>query len=116
MGHENAGIERCKCGCAYPDHWAHVPDTNRRIVTFSVGGPLRGYYANLWVLDEENDSHEGAEAIIRAWAAEHFPRDWASTYLMPDGEEQIYRYSLKCLCWGRIEHFEGKNFFHEQVV
>ena len=99
---------------------------NRRILTFAVGGPLRGYYADLTVLDEENGSEEfsessptgvsrrkGAGEIIRAWAFEHFPKDWADTYFVADGEHQIYEHALKLLCKGRIEYFNGKTFFHE---
>lgn len=84
---------------------------NRRILTFAVGGPLRGYYADLTVRDDENDPGN----LIRAWANEHFPKDWASTYRAEDGQSQISTYYLKLLCKGRIEYFNGKTFFHEDT-
>ena len=103
-----------------------MSDKNRRIMTFATGGPLRGYYADLLVLDEENGSADfsessptgvsqrlSAEQIMHRWADEHFPNDFAEAYLVSDAEPLVNEFNLKLLCRGRIEYFRGKTFFHE---
>ena len=97
-----------------------MSNDNRRILTFNVAGPLNGYYVDVLVRDDENDGVDGngvrisADNVIHAWANEHFPKDWASTYLFDYGEGQVKEYALKLLCKGRIEFFNHKTFFHEE--
>lgn len=91
----------------------------RRIVTFAVGGPLRGYYMDLQVKPEENDGVDGmgtrftANFVIWSWCREHFPVDFYTTYDPAEFEPRIAEFNLLLLAKGRIEHYNGKNFFHE---
>lgn len=86
---------------------------NRRMVSFNFRGPLRGYYCDLEVRPYENYGHVSAEMIIRSWARQHFPMDWCTTYDPQEFQSQIAQFNLRLLCKGRIEGFDGKNFFHE---
>ena len=88
-------------------------DPRRRVATFFVDGPLRGFYADLTVREGENDSDLNSDEVIRAWAREHFPRDWASVYGFNEAQKLISNYELKLLCRGRIERFQGYSYFHD---
>ena len=78
----------------------------KRFITFAIGGPLRGYYMEL-----ESET----EGDIRAWMAEHFPKDWAFSYTEEEWSqtEQVKRFDLQLLRTGAIENYNGKYFFHE---
>jgi hypothetical protein len=76
----------------------------KRVLTFAVSGPMRGWYCEL-----EADS----ETIIRRFAVERWPRDWARTYSPEEFEPQIERFGLRLLCSGWIEDYERKTYFHE---
>ena len=83
----------------------------KRIVTFAVGGPMNSYYAEL---EAEN------ETILRLFCAQHWPRDWVTTY---DPEEfepllldhKIEKFNLQFLCKGWIENYNNELHFHEGV-
>jgi hypothetical protein len=75
-----------------------------RILTFNIGGPMRGWYCDL-----EADS----ETIIREFAREHWPHDWVTTYDPVEFQPQIEEFHLRLLCKGWIEAYEGRRYFHE---
>ena len=77
----------------------------KRIVTFNIGGPMNGYYA---ILDAETEN------IIRDFCAEHWPKDWVTTYDPLEFRPQIERFKLKLLCYGWLEFYNDKIYFHEK--
>lgn len=95
---------------------SRVSQAEQVVGTFGVGGPLNGFYVLLHVRYDENDSGKGADHVIRLWLMEHFPRDWAYTHPLPGkGKEVIGKFHLRPLCRGRVEHFNGKTFFHPEA-
>ena len=76
----------------------------KRIVTFNIGGPMRGYFIEL---DAES------ETIIRNFCFLHWPKDWVTTYSPEEFEPQIEKYHLKSLCIGWLELYNNQIYFHE---
>ena len=65
---------------------------------------MRGLYADLFA---------DSETTIREFAAEHWPKDWFTTYDIVEFEPQVNKFGLRFLCRGWIERYEGKLHFHE---
>jgi hypothetical protein len=67
----------------------------RWYVTFTLGGALKGYYAEF-----TSDTHSCPHALeedVRKYCHAHFPKDWAGCYSVEEFDGQVERHRLSKL-------------------